>query len=643
MQPAYHPLANIFGTQTRHLVPLFQRPYVWSREEQWEPLWDDLAHLADRLLTANGKKVAGHFLGTVVLEQADTPSGRVTRREVIDGQQRLTTLQIVLQAAKHAFGEIIGSGNEPAEKAAGIEVSRLEALTLNPPGYEEEEKYKVWPTNEDRAAFRQVMDAPGPQDLVGVRTRMAEAYAFFVESMRNWLDKGPAEQRVPALSSALKDHLRLIVLDLDSSDEPQAIFETLNAHGTPLLPADLIKNWLLWQFARRNDDAAAPYDKYWSSFDRDPGYWRQKIGTGHAARARVDTFLQNWLICRVRHPISASHLYDQFLKYAQSRVSPGDMQSVHDFMNDIQIHGSLFRQIDQPVGHSRFATFCMRLKPLDMSVFQPVLMAVMRREGSTDDDQDSVAAALESYLVRRMICGGQTRGYGNLAIDLIGIIHSVNSAEPVGAAISNYLGALEGALWWPDDERFRLDWCSRVFYSNLRRARVLMILQALEEHYQTPGALGEPVVGFDFAKLTIEHIMPQKWRDHWPFDGDESGRVNRDRALHGIGNLTLVSNALNPSLSNSAWTMPPRADGKPNGKSVALKAHSKLQLNAKLLDRWPDVWSEAQIIERANALFETALLIWPRPSAGEATQSVSSGPVAASATEAHDVAANVAL
>ena len=65
MQPAYHPLANIFGTQTRHLVPLFQRPYVWSREEQWEPLWDDLSHLADRLVTADGRKVAGHFLGTV--------------------------------------------------------------------------------------------------------------------------------------------------------------------------------------------------------------------------------------------------------------------------------------------------------------------------------------------------------------------------------------------------------------------------------------------------------------------------------------------------------------------------------------------------------------------------------------------------
>ncbi|MER9800918.1 DUF262 domain-containing HNH endonuclease family protein [Mesorhizobium sp. M0142] len=613
MQPAYHPLANIFGTQTRHLVPLFQRPYVWGKEEQWEPLWDDLSHLADRLVTAGGKKVAGHFLGTVVLEQTDTPSGRVTRREVIDGQQRLTTLQIVLQAAKHAFGEIIGSGNEPAEKCARIEIPRLEALTLNPPGYEEEEKYKVWPTNEDRAAFQQVMDANGPADLIGAKTRMAEAYTFFVDSMRTWLGKGPAEHRVPALASALKDHLRLIVLDLDSSDEPQAIFETLNAHGTPLLPADLIKNWLLWQFARRNVDAAAPYEQYWSSFDRDPGYWRLKIGTGHAARARVDTFLQNWLIRRVRQSISASHLYDQFLKHAEPQVSPEVVQSVHDLMNDIQVHGKLFRQIDQPVGRSRFATFCARLKPLDMSVFQPVLLAVMDRGGSNSDDRDAVAEILESYLVRRMVCGAQTRGYGNLAIELIDVIHAVDAGVPVAPAISKYLTDIKGTLFWPDDKRFKSEWCSRVFYGYFRRARVLMILQALEEHFQTPGALGEPVVGFDFSKLTIEHIMPQKWRDHWPIEGGETERVNRDRALHGIGNLTLVSGSLNPSLSNSAWKLAPRADGKANCKSVALKAHSKLQMNAKLLDQWPDVWSEKEITKRAEVLFEATSQIWPGP------------------------------
>ena len=139
MQPTYHPLGNVFGTQTRHLAPLFQRPYVWSKEEQWEPLWDDIAELADRIIGAGDTPVAGHFLGTLVLEQIYTPSGRVARREVIDGQQRLTTLQIVLQAAKHAFGDLQETDHEATAKAARIESSRLDALTQNPPGYEPEE------------------------------------------------------------------------------------------------------------------------------------------------------------------------------------------------------------------------------------------------------------------------------------------------------------------------------------------------------------------------------------------------------------------------------------------------------------------------------------------------------------------------
>ena len=101
---------------------------------------------------------------------------------------------------------------------------------------EEEEQYKVWPTNEDRQPFRQVMDAARPADLMGVETRMAHAYRFFLDGVRPWLAAGPAEERSNAISTALREQVRMIVLDLDNTDEPQAIFETLNAHGTPLLP-----------------------------------------------------------------------------------------------------------------------------------------------------------------------------------------------------------------------------------------------------------------------------------------------------------------------------------------------------------------------------------------------------------------------
>ena len=183
MQPVYHPLVQIFGHEIRHTVPLFQRPYVWSKDENWEPLWDDLRSLANRVLTNDGKRpVAGHFLGTVVLEQTFSQSGSIACREIIDGQQRLTTLQIILKATTHVLTELsdeIHEGGPALNKSLGISAKQIGALIVNPAYAEEEEKYKVWPTNEDRNAFCHVMDAGKSTEIDTLHSKMAEAYHYF--------------------------------------------------------------------------------------------------------------------------------------------------------------------------------------------------------------------------------------------------------------------------------------------------------------------------------------------------------------------------------------------------------------------------------------------------------------------------------
>ena len=226
VQPNYLPLSRIFGLEVRHTVPLFQRPYVWSKDEQWEPLWQDISRLADRVLRAvEGQPIAGHFLGTVVLEQAQSRAGSIGRREVIDGQQRLTTLQILLHALQHALAlvaqEQADAGDPPLSRKVDVAARQVQTLTINPAYEAEEERYKVWPTNTDRVPFREVMDSKGPEDLCAVQTRMAEAYRYFQRAIHEWLHLADArEARAVAFASALKDHLRLIVLDLDGTDEP---------------------------------------------------------------------------------------------------------------------------------------------------------------------------------------------------------------------------------------------------------------------------------------------------------------------------------------------------------------------------------------------------------------------------------------
>lgn len=625
MQPTYMAIAQVFGAQTRHTVPLFQRPYVWNREEQWEPLWEDVLGLLERLDNREGEgAVASHFLGSIVLEQAPNPTGSLPRREVIDGQQRLTTLQLLLKASEHALADVETTAEGEQAHMASFARQQLAMLTVNT-AYDPQEKYKVWPTNEDRAPFQAVLDSDAANGVAGQATRMADAYRYFREGAAAYLlpegNQSGAGLRSQRFAAALKDYLKLIVLDLDPTDEPQAIFETLNAHGTPLLPADLIKNWLLWEGARQKLDVASLYEEHWRPFDRDHEFWRRKVGTGHAARARVDAFLQAWLTKETTEAISPKHLYDRFLRHmaAQKKASPEEKVNVPAVMSAIARDARFFVRIAEERGTDRFSRFLQRLGVLDVVVFDAVLLALIGRTGSDDTDLVATATALESYLVRRMVCGYQTRGYGALALRLLKAMATVPNGEPLAPSIEFELAAtVSGAESWPDDDEFHTQWRQRKFYNGLRRDRVSMILQAIEEDWQRRNLKAEPILTFDLSRLQIEHVMPQSWQEHWPLaDGGVTAEA-RTWSVDGIGNLTLVSERLNPSLSNGPWNGPSGAC-----KRDGLHAHSKLELNRRLLDGHLD-WNEARMMIRADELFDQARRIWPAPQGARAGEVVSS-------------------
>ena len=437
---------------------------------------------------------------------------------------------------------------------------------------------------------------------------MAEAYRYFRGTFEAYLAGRDTGLRAQRFAAALKDYLKLIVLDLEPSDEPQAIFETLNAHGTPLLPADLMKNWLLWEASRQKLELTTLYERYWRPFDREHEYWRALAGTGHAARARVDTFLQNWLTKETMEPISVKHLYDRFLRHTSGIKAAGGAVAIADLMAGIRRDADFYERIDKPSGNSRFDRFLERLKVMDVIVFHPVLLALMGRDRTTPEDLDACAVVLESYLVRRMICGYQTRGYGTLAIRLLKALSDVPAGMALADLLQEQLGATTtGSDTWPDDDMFRAEWGRRKFYDGLRRDRVAMVLRALEEAYQDRAHKSEPLMTFDWSKLQIEHVLPQKWQEHWPLTEEGLTPDDRNLALHGIGNLTLVSEKLNPALSNASWHATERC---PVGKRDALQEHSRLELNRRLLSGH-DLWHEERMKIRAAELFEEARRIWP--------------------------------
>ena len=232
---------KLFGTTIRFLIPTFQRPYVWNKDEQWEPLWDDVRNTAENYMEHDGpdEDLRSHFLGAVVVQQQRKKVGDIDTRLVIDGQQRLTTVQLLLDAVQ-----------EVMEKRCHTGISkRMSLLVLNNEAFvnDEDDFFKVRPTLDDCDAFRHAMHNGLPIDEFE-DSRIVQAHRFFKLQVEHWLDERPEETdlRAAALENTVTHLLQLVVIDLGINDEPHIIFETLNARGTPLLQSDLIKNMVLY-------------------------------------------------------------------------------------------------------------------------------------------------------------------------------------------------------------------------------------------------------------------------------------------------------------------------------------------------------------------------------------------------------------
>lgn len=586
-------LKKIFGQDRRHVVPLFQRPYVWKKDEQLAPFWEDVRTLAERILA--GQEVRPHFMGAVVLDLAPLRYGEVETRVIIDGQQRLTTIQILLEA----FCDITKLvGQERVNKA-------LLKLTRNddPMSDDPEAVYKVWPTNEDREAFRRVMDMATPEEVrraygaspgkAGVGNKIADCYLFFHSQVKAWLDDGKdKDQRAEALLEALREYVRMVVIDLDREDDAQLIFETLNARGSPLTPSDLVKNFLFHQAAVENPKVRLEdlYHKHWQAFEAEARYWREKVGRGHAQRERLDTFLSHYLTLQERDEVPAAQLYAAFRSYAVKHAAT----RAEEHLASLQRYAGIYRTFDRFAAGSPEGLFFERLRQFDISTAMPFLLELFARHGEERDVVRSVLRDIESLLVRRMVCQLSTRTYGRFFAELTGVFDA--AGETATLVRSALLASEAESARWPDDAEFREAWMTAPLFRVHSQAKIRTLLEALERGL--PTRFSENVVFNE--KLTIEHILPQAWRPNWPLpEGGDA--AHRDRILHTIGNLTLVSGRLNPSLSNSPWSE----------KRQALDKHGRLMLNRELIRE--ENWGEVEIEARGRKLFEEACRLWPHP------------------------------
>ena len=588
IRPAVQTLHDLFGDRVQYTVPVYQRPYVWNEEEHWGPLWEDVREMTLRL-ERGASTNAAHFLGAIVIELRYDAPGRVREYTVIDGQQRLTTLQLLLAAFHRVASE---HGHWSAAEVANL---------LRNTGHHArgDLQLKVWPGRYDRQGMRDAL-LPSPTPLES-SSAISAAKTYFEQQIRDWVGSGAAgaAARFDVLHDTLDGLIQLVSIQLDGTADAQVVFETLNSRGADLTSLDLAKNALLHQAERDGLDVAALHDQHWEPSLGDAGYWLEQIRQGRYTRERSDLFLMHWLTMKLGAPPRGQHLFADF----RNKVLRGEpTPRVADLIPELCRDARLFRSFDELEPTEPEGRFFRRLNQMDTTTLLPVALKLFRSPDLPEWGRLRALAALESWLVRRMLLGATTQHYNRL----LGHLLARMSEEPAAAAdevIIRRLREFDSPTdRWPGDAEVRTRLESQPLYGWISQKRICMLLEACE--YNFAGAAGAEMIPVPDG-LTVEHALPQEWHQYWPVPLDaadpETAAQEREERVHRLGNLTLVTQKLNSSLSNAAWPT----------KRQALSTRSQLLVNQLLCAN--ENWTEASIDARGADLASRIIATWPGP------------------------------
>ena len=619
----------VFMQPQRLVVPLFQRPYVWNEENQWEPLWDDVVRVAERLLVP-GAKPQPHFLGAVVLQQTPSQTGLMQERTIIDGQQRLTTLQLLLDALHAELLRV--SATAPAMRIEPL-VTNAEAFRTRP-----EDRFKVWPTNRDRSAFNDVMGAEPPVEhgaLGHTGERILEAHRYFSNQAREWLTlQGDADvtRRAAAIETATRDLLQMVVIDLGADENAQEIFETLNARGAPLTAADLIKNFVFQRLQESGAAVEQAYERSWKDFET--AFWEAEVSVGRLRYPRSSIFLNHWLIAKTGEEVVAREVFTRFKSFVMFDAG-GPMTSL---LQEIDRAARAYRQFivssaatTGPI--DRLALFGYRTGVLESEVIKPLVLYLIDPDEPLIPGDQLIKAleCVESWMVRRMLVRATTKSYTQVVAEIITQLRKGNRSSAGSSVEAYFVGQTSASRYWPDNHEVQDELKTLQAYRRLGRGRLRMVLEAIEDYLRgwRDGAvpMGEERVAR--SKLHIEHVMPRKWEPNWPLPEGSPPETDRDRLIHTIGNLTLLTGRLNAKVSNGPWLGA-------NGKRHGLEAHDVLMLNRKLLNVAHEAWTDAALRVRSEELASLIVQIWPVPE-GHRSGSAYEKPVAHHRVDLYDL------
>lgn len=541
MQASETKFQKIIEGTNQYVVPLFQRAYSWDKK-QWEDLWNDLVSLIE------SDETHTHFIGSIVTIPTNSVPEGVSKFLLIDGQQRLTTI-FVLLALLRDLAKTRETGNLPQKIEQKFLINNFE---------EGEDWFKLMPTQVDRAAFKAIIENELPND-----GRIAQCYHFFKKKLKREnldLDK---------LFNVITTKLSIVSIVLERDDNPHIVFESLNAKGEPLSHADLIRNYFFMRVHVREQDEI--HRNYWLPM-------QEKLGES------LTEGIRHYLM-RDGTNVRQTDVYQTLKNRADKRDVLETLREVATFAEYYQ---KLLRPETEPNLELREAL--TRLKRLEITITYPFLLNCYEdyvNNRISVVEFVSVIKTLENFIVRRFVCGKPTHGLNKIFTPLYKQVRDKAELQSIGF-IESVRSALQNRSY-PKNSEFREHLInSKIYGSGDRRRNAQFLLETLENAYKH-----KEKVLFDAA--SIEHIMPQTPTGWWHENLGESWQTSHELYLHTLGNLTLTG--YNSEMSNKPF---------PVKQQELIKSH--FELNRYFLGIQD--WNFKAIETRADALADLALQVW---------------------------------
>lgn len=573
MEATKQQIANIFNGHRVLEVPFYQRSYVWQ-EEQWQRFLEDMAFIS------HCKQ--DYFLGSVILKQQMTDIGVSNdHRTIIDGQQRFTTLALFTKSLCLKTDDMDTFNQHFTVRNKKMRTKSLALLhSIN-----------------DRADFEKVLNLDKDVALDNPQSNILRCYNYFQKNID--VDKYDID--------VLMAHIVFIGIDLQQQDDEQVIFDTINSLGVRLTTAELLKNYFFTETTREE------YEELWMPiFEKDRSvsdYWDTQVTAGRIKRSNIDSFFSAFLNVKIYDPnleIDAEHrsMYrraDAIFSNYKNLISTYNIDK-KDVLWEIMQYAEIYHQNFNPnitevelPGKPCIERINFIISVLDCSTMVPYILYTLKNVNDTKE-RNLMFGYLESYIVRRQICKSDNKSFSDLFTEGL-IRNQVLTLESLKDYIENR--GDRTALSLPDDRLMRL--CLHEVEHPNKRA--LAILYLMESRLR----VGKPYATklFSFDEYSLEHLMPQKYEKNWPltegYDDDQ-----RKSMINTLGNMAMLPQRLNSSISNAAWAAKKEGNSNQNGLSYYASDLATLKDVIKKKE-----WNEYSISERAEWLANVAMKIWP--------------------------------